>query len=112
MLSINKISFSILQVAKSDTVIITEVRQWKEFVNGVVTNKVIGYIYQVVCPCNCYEAFSIKVEEKAPAITPEELEAKGGTVKAKPKNFVGKFYQNKNKEILFTAKATSMEVVG
>lgn len=111
MITINKIKITLPQVAGADTVLITSVRQVKEFQDGKSTDKTIGYSYSVVCPSNKYEQINIKVEQAQPVITNEELEAKGGTVKAKVKGFEGKFYQNKNKEVLFSAVATGIEVV-
>lgn len=111
MININKVIFTLAQVANSDIVFITEVRPVKEYQEGKPTEKILGYSYTVVCPANKFEAFIIKVEQQQPAITHQELESRGGTVKAKVKGFQGKFYQNKNKEILFTARATEMEIV-
>lgn len=111
MININKITLTLQQVAGADTILITGVRPMKEFQDGKQTDKVIGYNYSVVCPANKYEAFSIKIEQEKPTITQEELDAKGGTAKAKVKAFEGKFYQNKSKDILFTAKATGIEII-
>lgn len=110
-MNINKITINLQQVAGADTVLITDVRPVKEFQDGKQTDKIIGYSYSVVCPANKYEAFSIKIEQQQPAISLDELAAKGGTVKAKVKGFEGRFYQNKSKDVLFTAKATGIEIV-
>lgn len=110
MISLNQIVITENQVTKGGQTICTNVRPVKEYKDGKPTDNVIGYNYTVVCPSNKYEQFSIKVEQQQPVITPEELESKGGSVKVKVKNFEGRFYQNAEKQILFTAKATAIEV--
>lgn len=101
-----------MQVAKGENLIIVGVKPVKEFKDGKKTDNVIGYSYSVVCPSNHYEQFFIKVEQSQPVITPEELDAKGGAIKVKAvKGFTGKFYQNGDKDILFSAKATDIEVI-
>lgn len=111
MITVNKLKITLQQVANSDIILITGVREVKEFQDGRPTDRTVAYSYTVVCPANKYEQFNLKVEQKQPVITNEELEARGGAVKARVKGFEGKFYQNKNKDILFTAKAIGIEVV-
>lgn len=111
MIEITKIILPLTVVAGSDSVLITDVSQVKNFVDGKPTDKIWGYKYKVVCPSNKYCQFDIKIEQPTPTITPQELEAKGGTVKAKLKGFIGKFYKNRNGEYQFTAKATGIEVI-
>jgi hypothetical protein len=111
MISINQIVINLQQVAKGDQLILVGVKPTKEFKDGKQTERIIGYSYSVVFPQNRYEAAVIKVDETKPVITQEELEAKGGSVKVKIKNFEGRFYQNSNKDVLFTAKAAGIEVL-
>ncbi|MEK4206510.1 MULTISPECIES: hypothetical protein [Paenibacillus] len=111
MLKINNITFTLTQVANGDTLLCTDVSPVKEFVDGKSTDKIMGFRYSCVCPANKYEQISIKVEEATPTIAADELAAKG-TVKVKPKNFEGRFYRDRNGEYQFTAKATTLEVVG
>lgn len=111
MLSIYNITIPIQIAAKSEIVYIVDVKPIKKFVDGKPLDELLGFSYVVSCPANKFETFSIKVEQQQPVITPEELEAKGGVVKAKIKGFQGKFYQNKNKDICFAAKATDVELI-
>lgn len=98
------------QVTKGGPMLYIGGRPVKEFKDGKSTEKIVGYSYTIVCPSNKYEQFQLKVEQPQPLLTPEELEAKGGTVKVKVKGFEGRFYQNAEKQIIFTAKATAIEV--
>lgn len=111
MINITKMTFSLDEIANSPTVIITDVSQIKKFENGVVTDEVIGYRYSAVCPCNKYEQIFIKTNEKKPSVTLEEIENNGGSIEAEVIGFEGRFYQNKAKDILFTAKAEKIQVV-
>lgn len=100
------------QVTKGGPILIINVREVLEYKDGIKTDKIIGFSYTVVCTSNKFEQFNIKVEQAQPVITPEEIEAKGGSVKAKVKGFEGRFYkQNGSNNILFTAKATGIEVL-
>ena len=103
-MDITKIKLTIQQVANSDTVLITDVRELKEFVDNKVTDKTIGWIYSVVAPANKYAGFSIKVNDLIPAITKEDLEAKGGTVKAKVKGYEGTIYKDRTVFIKYPQK--------
>lgn len=109
-MDINSLKFTFQQIAGSDSGILTEVRPYRQYVDGKVTEKVQGYSYVVICPSNKYERVVIKVEQAAPTITPEELEQKKD-LKVKPVSFVGRFYKDRNGEYSFSAKATAMEMV-
>lgn len=111
MITINKILLPLTLIAGSEIVLVTEVRPVREFLDGKSTDRIIGYRYTCVCPDNKFEQMLVKVEEAAPAITQEMLDACGGTVKAKPKGFVGRFYRDRAGEYQFTAKATAIEVL-
>lgn len=111
MFKINQILFTLPQIANGDTLLLTDVAPFKEYVDGKSTDKTIGYRYTCVCPANKYEQITIKVEEAKPILTAEEIAAKGA-VKVKPKSFEGRFYRDRNGDYQFTAKAASMEVVG
>lgn len=113
MLTIEKIIFNIQQINNgSDSILVTEVRPLKKYVDGKSTEEIEGFRYLCILPANKYEQVSIKVENLTPAITSEELEAKGGTVKAKVKGFEGRFYKDSSSgEYRFTGKATAIEVV-
>ncbi|WP_160690739.1 hypothetical protein [Clostridium sp. C2-6-12] len=111
MITLNKIIVTLIQVAGSDTVLITDVKPLRTFVDGKITDDISNYSYTVVCPDNKYETFSVKIESKQPIITLEELESEGA-IKAKIKGFEGRFYLNRDKEVLFTSKATGLEIIG
>ena len=111
MLDITKLILPLSVIAGgSDTVLLTDVSPIKEFINGKPTDKILGFRYSCVCPAAKYVAIEIRVEQSAPVITPEELEAKGGTIKAKVKGFEGRFFKNRDGNYIFTSKATGIEV--
>ncbi len=112
MIQIPELRFSLSQVAGGENVLATDVRPIKSFVDGKPTDTISGYRYTIVAPQRKYQNFTVKVEQASPAITPEELEAKGGSVKCKIKGFEGRFYKDKNSnDYQFTAKAESVEVI-
>lgn len=113
MLTIEKLLISLMLINNgSDILLITGVHILKKFVDGKPTDQLDGMRYTCVLPANKYEQITIKLDNPVPVITPEELEAKGGTVKAKAKGFEGRFYKdNKSGDYRFTAKATSLEVI-
>ena len=107
MIRVGDIKLSLEQVANAKEILITDIREVREYVDGKRTDNIIGYAYEVAAPKNKYEKFSIKVEEKSPVITAEELEAKGGVAKATANDFVGSFY-HRGDDYVFTAKASKM----
>lgn len=50
MIKLPNVQIPLELIAKSDEVMITEVRPLKAFNDGKVTDKIIGYCYTVVCP--------------------------------------------------------------
>ena len=82
-----------------------------EYQGGQKTDKVVGYAYNCVATANKYAQFTVKVIQKKPVITNEELENLGGQVEVTFNDFVGRFYQNASKEVLFTATASGIEVI-
>lgn len=111
MLKINQIIFTLQQIAHGDTLLLTDFFPVKEFIDGKPTDKIIAYRYVCVCPMNKYEQIAIRVEQAEPILTSEELSSKG-SLKVKPKGFEGRFYRDRSGEFQFTAKATTLEVVG
>lgn len=111
MVSINTIEFSLEQIAKSETVLLVDIEEIKEYKNGGITENVEGTRYTIVCPKNRFEKLGVKVKERKPSITLEQLEKKEGALEVTFINFKGKFYQNKNKDICFYAYADSVKVV-
>lgn len=106
-MKISELTFSIEQIAKDDMVIVIGVRKYMEYVDNKASDKVAGYQYEVVCPRAKYASFNIKVAEKKPSITPEEIE-ENGEISAIPVDFIGKFYRGNDGEYYFTAKASAM----
>jgi hypothetical protein len=79
-------------IARSKTCLVNAVAQWFDYVDGKRTEKQKGYLYSCVLPSNGYQTIVVKVEESAPSITVEQIEAAGGAVEVEPVNFVGKIY--------------------
>ena len=112
MLKITDFRFSLLMVAKTEEILVTEVTPFKDYIDGKPSENIVGYKYTVVCPANKYEAFTVKIRQQQPTITNEQIEAAGGSIKATLKGFEGKFYRDsRSGEYLFTAKATEVEVL-
>ena len=112
MITIVAFIFTLLQVAKSNEILVVGVKPYKNYIDGKASDEIAGYKYDVVCPANKYESFSVKIPQATPTITTEMLEAAGGSIKATFKGFEGKFYRDsRSGEYLFTAKATEVEVL-
>ena len=62
-----------------------------EFVDGKVTNKIIGQKLTVVCPQNKFEKFMVKVNNRNGVLSNEEIENAGGSINIYFKNLKGKF---------------------
>ncbi len=109
---INSILITLLQVAKSNEVLLTGLNPFREYIDGKPSETIAGYKYTVVCPANKFESFSVKIFQATPTITNEQIEAAGGSIKVTFKGFEGKFYRDsRSGEYLFTAKATEVEVL-
>lgn len=78
---------------------------------GNVTNKIIQQKYTVVFPMNGYEKVVVKVKGDKPVITNEQIQQKGGEVKAVLKNLTGRFYRSNSGEYVLTASADGIEVI-
>ncbi len=83
-----------------------------EYVDGKATNNIINQKYTVVLTDNEFEKITVKVDEKQPVITNEEIQSYGGHVKAVFTGLAGKFYRSNSGEYLLSAKADSVKVVG
>ena len=112
MIKASNFIFSQLQVAKSNEVLVTDVKPYKDYVDGKPSENIAGVKYTALCPANKFESITVKVAQAVPTITTEMLEAAGGSIKATFKGFEGKFYRDsRSGEYLFTAKATEVEVL-
>ncbi len=111
MLKITDFRFSLLMVAKSEEVLVTEATPFKDYTDGKPSENIAGYKYNVVCPTNKYEPLAVKIRQSQPTITNEQIEAAGGAIKVTFVGFEGKFYRTSNGDYAFTAKADRLEVV-
>ncbi len=107
---LKKINIELPQIANSDSVLITDVIPAKKWENGVATDITFAYKYKAICPRNGFISFNIKIEGKA-LLTQKEIDDNGGSIEIRPKNFHGKFFVSKNKDVIFVATATGLEVV-
>ena len=109
MIKVTDITFTIDQIAKSDTVLITAVKELYHYdVNGKRTDQLEGYRHSVVAPDNKFVELEIKTSTAA--VTQEQLDAaKGGVIKAKGKGFSGRFYRTRTGDYAFTATAEALE---
>lgn len=110
-MKINQLQVTINMINPNRSNLLTEVRELMEYQGGQRTDKIIGYAYTCVATGNKYAQFTVKVNQKKPVITNEELESLGGSVEVTFTDFVGKFYQNASKEVVFSATAAGIEVI-
>lgn len=110
MIKISDITFEIDQIAGSDIVLLTDIREAFAYEDGKRTDKSDGFRCTVVAPDKKFAEFSIKTPKAV--VTPEQLaSAKGGMIKVRVKNFEGRFYRTREGDYAFTSIADSMEVV-
>lgn len=111
MLKISEIEFTIEQIAGSDIVLLTDIREVFAYEDGKKTTKSDGYRCTVVAPAAKYVEFSVKTPRAV--VTVEQLAAaKDGTIRVKVKGFKGRFYRTRDGDFAFTSTADTMEVVG
>lgn len=110
MITLNKIIITLIQVANYDSVFITGIRPVREWKDGKVTDNIIGYKYNAICHKNGYCCVDINIKGK-PLFSQEDIDDNDGSIEVKPINFEGRFFQNKNKDVIFTATATDLLVV-
>lgn len=110
MIKIEKMTFTLQQIANSNEVLLTDIKPFKQYIDGKASDNIIGYTYVCVCPGNKYQEIIIKVEQANPLMSQDELEAKGGCIKVKPKSFEGRFYRTKSGEYALSCKASGMEL--
>ena len=110
-MKLKEITLTLEQTTKSSSVLLLGVTTIKRYEDGKITDDVEGYRYTVVCPSNKFEKMTVKIKEKNPSITEEEIEANGGTISVTFINFEGKFYQDKNKNVCFYATADGVKVI-
>lgn len=111
MITPNDITLTLEQVAGSDIVLITEVREVFKYENGKRTDTLDGYRHNAVAPDNKFQQFAIKTAKSF--ITPEQLAAaKGGVIKVRVKGFQGRFYRPRDsQDYLFTSTAEALEII-
>ena len=111
MFSPTDLNITIEQVAGSDNVLITDVREVFKYENGKRTDTLEGYRYNAVAPDNKFQQLNIKTAK--PYVTPEQLAAaKGGVIKVRVKGFQGRFYRPRaSRDYLFTSTAEALEII-
>ncbi len=92
------------------TCVLLSVGDLMEYVDGKATGNVVGQKYNIVCPDALYEKFTIKIKGGKPAITNEQIQQKGGQIKANFKNLTGKFYRTNSGEYAISCSADGVEV--
>ena len=111
MIKLNQITITESMITQNGKIILINIREIKEYVNGKRTDKVTGYAYECIAPDNKYSQFVVKINSKRPVITNDELENLGGSVEVTLTDFSGRFYQNSSKDVMFTATASGIEVM-
>lgn len=111
MIKLNQIHITENMITQNGKIILIGIREIVEYAEGQRTDKIIGFAYTCVATGNKYAQFTVKVNQKKPVITNEELENLGGQVEVLFTDFVGKFYQNASKDVIFTSTAAGIEVI-
>lgn len=112
MIKILDIRLPFQVIAKGDTALMVEVAPVFDYdKDGKRTDKQVGNKYKLVLPNAGYETIVAKVIEDKPVVTNEEIAAKGGAIKVKPKNFEAKFYKTVSGDYALTASASGLEVI-
>lgn len=104
-----KLILTAQQVLKSNTFIVTEMREAKEFSDGKYTDKVIGMSYSGVAPDNNYMPLTIKTLSIIPIIGKEELEK--GPIRVTVKGFTASLYKDKQNNVQLSCKSEALEVL-
>lgn len=111
MIKVSDVVLPLELIAKSKKVILTEVGDAMEYVDGKSTGKRLGSRYACVAPANKYNGFTVKVEDIAPAITQEELDKATEPVMVTFEGFEAHFYRaSTSGEYLLTAKAQKIVI--
>jgi hypothetical protein len=111
MLQIEKMRFTADMIIRGDTVLVTGVREVKEYVDNKPTDKVVAVSYTAVLPNFSYNEIQIRIPGKKMYITQEEIEANGGSIEATVTGFEGRFFRTKDGNYTFTSTAEKLEVV-
>lgn len=90
---------------------VIEVKPVYEYIDNKPSDKVIGTKYTLILEKNKYQTIDIKVEEKKPCITQDDIEKNDGYIPVVINGFKASLYQNKDKNIFVSAKAESIEVI-
>ena len=90
--------------------LLLEIADLFEFVDGKVTNKIIGQKLTVVCPQNKFEKFMVKVNNRNGVLSNEEIENAGGSINIYFKNLKGKFYRTSG-DYALSVSADDFEVL-
>lgn len=70
---------------------LANVKEWREYEEGKPTGRQLGQTY-VLVNRNGFDKINVKVREKKPIITQEEIEASEKDIPVIAKGFVGKIY--------------------
>lgn len=81
----------------------------KEYVDGKISDNIIGVKIDVVCPDNNYEQFTVKIKGKYSVLC-EQLKDKEGRVISLP-DLTGRFYRDNTGSYQLSCSATKVEVV-
>lgn len=109
-MDISTILLPLSSIAHSDTVLLIDVVEQKQFENGQITDTIIGYKCKVVCPGNKYQMLGVKLKHK-PSITQSDIDKNNVSLKVQFKNFSGKLFQGKDKQVYISAQADELMIV-
>lgn len=106
--AIDSAPVSMMQATGSDTALLVEVNDLREYDKDGNPQKVIGTKYTVLAPKKRHREFVVKIHA-APAFTQEQIDNAGGIL-VKFKDFVGKYYNAPDGSCPLSASASAIEV--
>lgn len=99
-------------LGSSQPVILTSIKEVLEFKDGKPTGKILGFMYEVACPCIQFDKREVKVFNEPAIITQEEIDRRnfsGKYVWTTFEGFDGRLFQNyKTKDNYVTCTATKV----
>lgn len=112
MLNVSKINLSIEQIfGKNPSFLLVHSKQWKEYLNGKVTENVLGTQYELVFMGGEYDHFWVKVTDIGLGISEEDIRNESDPIYVELIEPVCKLYVDQNGQIQISVKASGISPV-
>lgn len=112
MIKVKDVTVGLGGIAKDTKARMVDFKATQEYVDGKVTDKVVGTTYTCLAERNGFEKFTVKVADTKSVITQEQLETTDEAIYIEFEGFEGKFYYNSRlQDWALTCKAKSAKLV-